>query len=108
MPIGEDRWCHLHRPGDLANAGLLKGRTAVYPDGAAILKTGANYTGGTVEVDGRIITGNGPEAAQFRRKLASSSRSQTHAPDRACAYSLEVTALSVLPDPPWYLHQETQ
>jgi protease I len=57
----------------LANAGLLKGRTAtVYPDGAPILKEqGANYTGGTVEVDGRIITGNGPEAAQaFGEKLA--------------------------------------
>jgi protease I len=44
----------------------------VYPDGAPILKEqGANYTGGTVEVDGRIITGNGPEAAQaFGEKLA--------------------------------------
>jgi len=57
----------------LANAGLLKGRKAtVFPDGADILKAkGANYTGGTVEVDGRIITGNGPAAAQqFGEKLA--------------------------------------
>ena len=57
----------------LANAGLLKGRTAtVYPDGASVLTAqGANYTGNTVEVDGRIITGNGPDAAkEFGRRLA--------------------------------------
>lgn len=56
----------------LANAGLLKGRTAtVFPDGKDILESqGANYTGGTVEVDGRIITGNGPDAAhEFGKKL---------------------------------------
>ena len=56
----------------LANAGLLKGRTAtVFPDGKDILtEKGANYTGGSVEVDGKIITGNGPEAArEFGEKL---------------------------------------
>lgn len=57
----------------LANAGLLEGKTAtVFPDGAPVLKEkGANYTGKSVEVDGRIITGNGPDAAQeFGEKLA--------------------------------------
>lgn len=56
----------------LANAGLLKGRTAtVFPDGKDVLtEQGANYTGRPVEVDGRIITGNGPEAArEFGEKL---------------------------------------
>jgi len=56
----------------LANAGLLKGRTAtVFPDGKDTLaEKGANYTGGSVEVDGKIITGNGPEAArEFGEKL---------------------------------------
>lgn len=50
----------------LANAGLLKGKKAtVYPDGADQLKAGgAVYTGSAVEVDGKIITGNGPEAAE--------------------------------------------
>ncbi len=50
----------------LANAQLLVGKTAtVYPDGKDILeKQGAKYTGNPVEVDGNIITGNGPEAAK--------------------------------------------
>lgn len=56
----------------LSNAGLLKGRTAtVFPDGAeTLIKNGANYTGNPVEVDGNIITGNGPEAAyEFGKHL---------------------------------------
>jgi PfpI family intracellular protease len=53
-------------PSILANAGILKGKKAtVYQSEAANLKKqGANYTGGAVEVDGNIITGNGPQAAQ--------------------------------------------
>lgn len=50
----------------LANAGVLKGKRAtVYPDGAETLTAGgAKYTGAEVEIDGKIITGNGPEAAK--------------------------------------------
>ena len=49
----------------LANAGLLRGKRAtVFPDGQPELKAGgAVYTGNPVETDGRIITGNGTEAA---------------------------------------------
>jgi protease I len=49
----------------LANAGLLKGKTATsYIDGKdAIIKGGAVWTGKDVEADGRIITANGPLAA---------------------------------------------
>lgn len=50
----------------LANAKLLAGKKAtVFPDGIEILKAnGAIYTDQDVVVDGKIITGNGPEAAQ--------------------------------------------
>lgn len=49
----------------LANAGLLKGKKAtVFPSGSENLKKGgAIYTGGDVEIDGKLITGCGPEAA---------------------------------------------
>ncbi len=49
----------------LANAGLLRGKRAtVFPSGSESLKKGgATYTGGEVEIDGRLITGCGPEAA---------------------------------------------
>ncbi|HYH01561.1 MAG TPA: DJ-1/PfpI family protein [Bacillota bacterium] len=49
----------------LANTGLLRGKKAtVYPDGQNDLEeNGAIYTGNPVEVDGKLITGNGPEAA---------------------------------------------
>lgn len=56
----------------LANAGLLKGKKAtVFPDGRPDLEAkGAIYTGNQVEVDGNLITGCGPEAAQaFGEKL---------------------------------------
>lgn len=56
----------------LAKAGLLKNKKAtVFPDGADILiQNGANYTAKEVEVDGKIITGNGPQAAKsFAEKL---------------------------------------
>lgn len=55
-------------PTILANAGLLKGKIATVfpsPDGIeALKKGGANYTAGDVEVDGKLITGCGPEAAK--------------------------------------------
>lgn len=53
-------------PTVLANAGLLAGRRATaFPDAReAIEAGGATYTGEPVEIDGRIITGNGPEAAK--------------------------------------------
>ncbi|MEK7850253.1 MAG: DJ-1/PfpI family protein, partial [Deltaproteobacteria bacterium] len=54
-------------PTILANAGLLKGKKATVfpsPDGIeALKKGGAVYTGGDVEIDGKLITGCGPEAA---------------------------------------------
>lgn len=51
----------------LARSGLLKGRKAtVFIDGVDELReNGATYTGKQVEVDGKIITANGPEAARL-------------------------------------------
>ena len=56
------RW----EPVILAKAGLLKNRKAtVFPDGADILiQNGAEYTAKPVEVDGQIVTGNGPQASK--------------------------------------------
>lgn len=58
----------------LANAGVLKDKQATVWDGDHIemLKAGgANYTGKPVEVDGNIITANGPAAARdFGRTIA--------------------------------------
>lgn len=50
----------------LARAGVLKGRRAtVWPSEAWRLKqAGAIYTGADVEVDGRIVTASGPQAAK--------------------------------------------
>lgn len=50
----------------LARAGLLKGKKAtVYEsEKEELFRGGATYTGNPVETDGRIITGNGPGAAQ--------------------------------------------
>ncbi len=52
----------------LAKAGILKDKNAtVYPDREAIellKENGANYTGKGVEVDGTIVTGNGPKMAK--------------------------------------------
>ncbi len=49
----------------LARAGVLEGRraTVYYSMSRELDKNGAEYTGASVEVDGRIITGNGPEAS---------------------------------------------
>lgn len=53
-------------PVTLANAGLLKGKKATVfsSEAAQIKKAGAEYTGASVETDGRIITANGPDSAE--------------------------------------------
>jgi len=53
-------------PSILANAGVLKGKKATVFQSEAdnLKKGGANYTGGAVEVDGNVVTANGPQAAQ--------------------------------------------
>jgi protease I len=56
----------------LANAGLLNGKKATcFPSEAGNLKAkGANCTGKTVEIDGKIITAAGPQAArEFGKKI---------------------------------------
>ena len=52
-------------PGILANAGLLKGKKATCTPGQVgnLKKQGAIYTGSGVEVDGKIITADGPRSA---------------------------------------------
>lgn len=52
-------------PTILANAGLLQEKRATaFPDAREALESGgAVYTGAAVEVDGSVITANGPEAA---------------------------------------------
>lgn len=49
----------------LARAGVLDGQraTVYYSMSRELTKNGAEYTGASVEIDGRIITGNGPEAS---------------------------------------------
>ncbi len=53
-------------PVTCANAGILKGKKAtVYETEASRLKEkGAEYSGASVQRDGRIITANGPQAAK--------------------------------------------
>lgn len=53
-------------PHILAAAGILKGKKATcYSSEVDAIETyGAQYTGNPVEVDGQIITANGPEAAE--------------------------------------------
>ena len=53
-------------PMTLANAGLLKGKRAtIWSDAAPEFKTkGVLYTGKSVERDGLLITGSGPDAAE--------------------------------------------
>jgi protease I len=48
----------------LANAGLLKGKKATCNDSENLIKKGAHYTGKSVEQDGKIITGIGPESSK--------------------------------------------
>lgn len=53
-------------PVALAHAGLLKGRTLTcFPDGAEeVAKAGGKYTGKDLEIDGRLVTANGPVPAK--------------------------------------------
>ncbi|MCL4079703.1 DJ-1/PfpI family protein [Coriobacteriia bacterium Es71-Z0120] len=53
-------------PSTLAHAGLLRGRRATaYPTQKDdLVAHGATWSDGPVEVDGRIITANGPDAAR--------------------------------------------
>ncbi|MEM2928970.1 MAG: DJ-1/PfpI family protein [Nitrososphaerota archaeon] len=53
-------------PVTLANAGILQGKKAtVWPSEAEKIKNmGAIYTGASVEIDEKIITANGPAAAE--------------------------------------------
>jgi protease I len=50
----------------LANAGVLKNKKAtVFIDGKeSLVKCGAIYTGAPLEIDGNIITANGPDVAE--------------------------------------------
>jgi len=60
-------------PAILANAGILNGKNATCWDGAKndLIKGGANYTGKSVEVDGNVVTANGPDAAMlFGQEIA--------------------------------------
>lgn len=58
----------------LANAGVLRGKRATVFDGdyvEMVEARGASYTGKPVEVDGNVITANGPAAArEFGRTIA--------------------------------------
>lgn len=60
-------------PSILANAGILEGKNATCYSSQAtnIEDQGAKYTGNDVQVDGKIITANGPKAAQkFGEEIA--------------------------------------
>ena len=60
-------------PSTLAHAGLLEGvRATAFPSQEQDLRAhGAVWTGEPVTVDGQIVTGNGPEAAeQFGEAVA--------------------------------------
>jgi len=59
-------------PEILANAGILKGKKATVSEDAknTLINNGAEYTGNDVEIDGKIITANGPSAAKkFGEKI---------------------------------------
>jgi protease I len=61
----------------LAHAGLLKGKKLTcWPDGAAeIEKSGGSYTGAELEIDGKLITANGPlPAKKYGQALAEALR----------------------------------
>lgn len=53
-------------PSTLANAGVLEGKqaTCFSSEGGNLVKKGATYTGNGVEVDGNIITSDGPRSAR--------------------------------------------
>lgn len=53
-------------PVTLANANVLKGKNATvfFTEAEKLKQKGVNYTGKDVEVDGKIITANGPQASE--------------------------------------------
>ena len=53
-------------PGTLVKSGLLKGKraTSYFEESELLKQGGAVFTGKPVEVDGRIITGDGPQSAK--------------------------------------------
>jgi protease I len=59
-------------PSILANAGILNGKRATaFPSEKNNINAVGTYTGKLVEIDGKIITGNGPQAAkEFGKKIA--------------------------------------
>jgi protease I len=63
-------------PSILANAGILNGKKATsFPSQRNNINAVGTYTGTPVEVDGKIITGNGPQAAKdFGKKIAEALR----------------------------------
>ena len=67
----------------LANAGILEGKDATVwfgSDFVSILKSkGAHYTGEEVEVDGKIVTANGPMSAKSFGKVIVALLSQDRA-----------------------------
>lgn len=61
-----------YAPTILANAGILQGKRATAHDDqrTTLIQKGAQFTGISVEVDGNIITANGPKAAyEFGEKI---------------------------------------
>lgn len=63
----------------LAHAGILKGKRAtVFPgDAQELINNGANYTAKPVEVDGLIITADGPASAKsFGEEIARALKEQ--------------------------------
>ncbi len=58
-------------PAILGNAGVLqKKKATIFPSAVYLLRGKAEYTGKAVEVDGNIITANGPRAAKaFAKKI---------------------------------------
>jgi len=63
-------------PSILANAGILSGKKATaFPSEKDNINAVGTYTGKLVEVDGKIITGNGPQAAkEFGKKIVDALR----------------------------------
>lgn len=60
-----------HGPLLLASAGLLKGkRVTAYPSvKEALVKAGADYTGSSAEVDGKLVTARDPQALPEMMRL---------------------------------------
>jgi len=63
-------------PSILANAGILDGKKATaFPSEKNNINAVGTYTGKPVEQDGKIITGNGPQAAkEFGKRIAEALR----------------------------------